>query len=299
MEIFELRYFLAVARGENVNRAAAQIGVSAGSLSKAVARLEDELQTPLFFKSGRGIRLTPEGLLLKKKAAHILQLEEDVRLELRGKEFGSLNVYISSEEILQTSFGISLAKKIDGFFPKARTQFFIRGETAAIEQVMSGEAHLALITLDPPAGAASKVLARAEFKTCASPLHPLVKRFGTRRAIPIEEILSYPFVAPDAAILGRIARASSIDGWRDDKFPRQIKYKVCGLKLMENLIKAGLALGYLPDYFIESAGLRTLRVSGCPYTCSQTVRVVTQDPTTLGWLSRLWDGLEKDAPQRS
>ena len=59
MEIFELGYFMAVAKIENVNKAAEDIHISAGSLSKAIARLEAELQTPLFFKSGRGIRLTP------------------------------------------------------------------------------------------------------------------------------------------------------------------------------------------------------------------------------------------------
>lgn len=289
MEIFELKYFLAVAQVENVNRAAEQIHVSPGSLSKAVSRLEEELQTPLFFKSGRGIRLTPEGLLLKKKAAQILQLEEDVRLELTGRESGSLNVYISSEEILQTSYGIALLKTIGRHYPQARTQFLIRGEQKAIEQVMDGEAHLALITLDPPADVSSKVLAKVEFKTCASKDHPLLKKYSARQTIPIEEILKHPFVSPDSAILGKIAKSSSIDGWRDDKFPRQIKYKVCGLKLMENLIREGLALGYLPDYFIESAGLIPLKISGCPYSCHQTVRVITKDPTALGWLNKLWD----------
>src|SRR5688572_24421180 len=112
MEIFEMRYFLAVAQIQNVNKAAEQINVSAGSLSKAIARLEDELQTPLFFRSGRGIRLTPQGQMLKTKVSQILQLEEDVRLELTGREVGSLNVFISSEEILQSALGIDLAKKI-------------------------------------------------------------------------------------------------------------------------------------------------------------------------------------------
>jgi len=289
MEIFELKYFLAVAQVENVNRAAEQIHVSPGSLSKAVSRLEEELQTPLFFRSGRGIRLTPEGVLLKKKAAQILQLEEDVRLELTGKEAGSLNVYISSEEILQTSYGIDLLRIIGRHYPQARTQFLIRGEQKAIEQVMNGETHLALITLDPPADVSSKVLAKVEFNTCASKDHPLLKKYSAKQTIPIEEILKHPFVSPDSAILGKIAKSSSIDGWRDDKFPRQIKYKVCGLKLMENLIREGLALGYLPDYFIESAGLIPLKISGCPYTCQQTVRVIAKDPTALGWLNKLWD----------
>lgn len=289
MEIFELQYFLAVAQLENVNRAAEQIHVSPGSLSKAINRLEEELQTPLFFKSGRGIRLTPEGTLLKRRAAQILQLEEDVRLELTGKEAGSLNVYISSEEILQTSYGINLLRIIDKIYPRARTQFLIRNEQKAIEQVIDGEAHLALITFDPPADVASKILAKVEFKTCASKDHPLLKKYSTRQSIPIDEILKHPFVSPDSAILGKIAKSSSIDGWRDDKFPRQIKYKVCGLKLMENLIQDGLALGYLPDYFIESAGLIPLKVTGCPYSCHQTVRVITKDPTALGWLNKLWD----------
>lgn len=294
MEIFELRYFLSVAQLENVNRAAEQIHVSAGSLSKAIARLEEELQTPLFFKSGRGIRLTPEGLILKRRASQLLQLEEDVRLELKGKETGSINVYISSEEILQTGFGIQLAKKIDCSYPQARTQFLIRNEAKAIEQVLEGEANMALITLDPPNGVVSKVLAKVEFLTCASKNHPLLKKYNPKQSIPIEEILEHAFVSPDSAILGRIAKSASIDGWRDDRFPRKIKYKVCGLKLMEDLIRSGLALGYLPDYFVESAGLIPLKVTGCPYSCFQTVRLITKDPKALGWLNRLWDQIETD-----
>lgn len=289
MEMFELKYFLAVAQVQNVTRAAERIHVSPGSLSKAIARLEEELQTPLFFKSGRGIRLTPEGALLKKKAAQILQLEEDVRLELAGREAGSLNVYISSEEVLQAAYGLELARTINRHYPQARVQFMVRTEATAIEQVLEGEAHLALITHDPPAEAASKVLAKTEFQTCASRVHPLFKKFGLRQAIPVEEILEHPFVVPDLAMLGRISKASSVDGWRDDKFPRKIKYKVSGLKMMENLISRGLALGYLPEHFIEGAGLFPLKIKGCPYLCEQTVRIIAKDPKALGWLYRVWE----------
>jgi DNA-binding transcriptional LysR family regulator len=96
---------------------------------------------------------------------------------------------------------------------------------------------MALITTDPPSGVLSKVLAKVEFRTCASPHHPLLKSYSPRRIIPVEAVLEHSFVAPDAAILGRIAKSSSADGWRDDKFPRRIKYKAYGLKLMENLVR--------------------------------------------------------------
>ncbi|MFI5348880.1 MAG: LysR family transcriptional regulator [Elusimicrobiota bacterium] len=288
MEIFELRYFMAVAQRESVSRAAEDVHVSPGSLSKAVARLELELRTPLFFKSGRGIRLTTEGLLLKKRAAQLLQMEEDARYELAGESAGGLNVSISSEEVLQTFYGVQLAKKVAALFPHARAHYLIRPEPKAVEQVLDGEAHMALITTDPPSGVLNKVLAKVEFRTCASPSHPLMKRYGPRRIIPVEAVLEHPFVAPDAAILGRIAKSSSADGWRDDKFPRRIKYKAYGLKLMENLVREGLALGYLPDYFVENAGLIPLRISGCPYSCQQTVRLIVKAPIALGWLRKLW-----------
>jgi len=90
-------------------------------------------------------------------------------------------------------------------------------------------------------------------------------------------------------ILGKIAKSDSIDGWRDDKFPRKIKYKVCGLKMMENLVKDGLALAYLPEYFVEASDLSPLNVLGCPYSCSQTIKIITKDSTALSWLNMLWD----------
>ena len=284
-----MKYFLAVAQIENVNRAAETIHASPAALSKAIGRLEEELQTPLFFKAGRGIKLTPEGQLLKKRVAYLLQLEEDIRLELAGKEVGSLNIYITSEEILQTSYAGEILEKISKIYPQAKIHFLIRSENKAIDQVLQGEAHLALITHDPPADLVSKTIAKVEFVTCASKNHPLLKKYKASQNIPIDEILKFPFVSPDMAILGKISKASSIDGWRDDKFPRQIKYKVCGLKLMENLIQDGLALGYLPNYFVESTGLIPLKISGCPYSCQQTIRIVAKDPTSLGWLNRLWD----------
>jgi DNA-binding transcriptional LysR family regulator len=291
MEIFELRYFLAVARRESVSRAAEEVHVSPGSLSKAVARLERELRSPLFFNSGRGIKLTPEGLILQRRASQLVQLEEDARFELAGESEGGLNIAVSSEEVLQAFYGVSLAKKAEALFPQARAQFLIRAEDKAVAQVLDGEAHLALITTEPPSGVLSKTLAKVAFQTCASPRHPLLRRRGARRVIPIAEVLAHPFVAPESAILGRIAKSSSADGWRDDKFPRRIKYKAYGLKLMENLIREGLALGYLPDYFVESAGFVPLKISGCPYTCEQTVRLVAKAPIALSWLMKLWSSI--------
>lgn len=289
MEMFELRYFLGVAQSENVHRASESLNVSTGSLSKAIGRLEEELGISLFYKQGRNIRLTPEGLALKIRAQSILQLEEATKLELSGHK-GTLNVVISAEEILQSQFGVQLALKIRKLYPRTRFQFQSRSEGRVIKQIEEGEAHFALVTSDVPQNLKSKSWSKVEFKTCASAKHPLLKTYSKNAKIPVDEVLKHAFVSPDSAVLGRVS-GSSLDGWRDDKFPRQLQYRTSSLKVMEELVVKGLALAYLPDYFIEGLGLVPLNVTGCPYRCQQSVKLICKDPETLSWLNRIWQDL--------
>lgn len=290
MEIFELRYFLAVAQNENVHRASENLNVSPGALSKAISRLEDELGISLFYKQGRNIRLTPEGLALKKRAAYIVQLEEDAKIELGGQK-GTLNVVISAEEVLHTHFGIQLSEVIHKAFSHSRFQFLTRTEGKVIQQIEDGEAHFGILTGEVPHGLKAKTLSKVEFKTCASSKHPLFKKFSSTSKIPVEEVLKFPFLSPESAMLGKISNSASLDGWRDDKFPRQIRYRASGLKIMEKLLSRGLALGYLPDYYVKELDLICLNVTGCPYSCQQTVKLICKDPEALGWMSKVWDGL--------
>lgn len=290
MEIFELRYFLAVAQNENVHRASEELNVSTGSLSKAISRLEDELGISLFYKQGRNIRLTPEGLALKKRAAVIIQLEEDAKIELSGQK-GTLNVVISAEEILHTHFGINLSEKAYKIFPHSRFQFLTRTEAKVIQQIQDGEAHFGLLTGEVPQGLRSKVLSKVEFKTCASSKHPIFKKHTQSAKIPVEDVLKFPFVSPESAMLGKISNSSSLDGWRDDKFPRQIRYRASGLKIMENLLQRGHALAYLPDYYVKELDLVSLSVTGCPYSCQQSVKLICKDPEALGWMSKIWSSI--------
>jgi DNA-binding transcriptional LysR family regulator len=287
MEIFELRYFLAVAKDENVHRASESLHVSPGSLSKAISRLEEELGINLFYRQGRNIRLTPEGIALKKRASLIVQLEEDAKIELGGQR-GTLNVVISAEEILHTHFGIDISDAIYKTFSHARFQFLIRSEAKVIQQIEDREAHFGLITGDVPQGLQSKQLGTVEFQTCASPKHPIFKKSAHGAKFPIEEVLKHPFVSPESAMLGRTASGAALDGWRDDKFPRQIRYRASGLKIMEKLVQTGHALAYLPDYYVKELDLITLKITGCPYSCKQTIKIICRDPDELSWMSRVW-----------
>ena len=81
MEMHQLRYVVAVARGRNFTRAAEQCHVSQPALSQQIQKLEDELGERLFDRSKREAKLTPHGEAFLRHAVHILEEAETARRE--------------------------------------------------------------------------------------------------------------------------------------------------------------------------------------------------------------------------
>ncbi len=81
MEIRTLRYFLAVAREENMSRAADLLHVTQPTLSKALKSLEDELGKKLFTRRSFSISLTEEGVLLRKRAEDLVSMADKIEQE--------------------------------------------------------------------------------------------------------------------------------------------------------------------------------------------------------------------------
>ncbi len=84
MEIRSLRYFLAVAREENMTRAASLLHVTQPTLSKALKSLEEELGKKLFTRKAFSIRLTEEGALLRDRAADLLDMADRIESDFRA-----------------------------------------------------------------------------------------------------------------------------------------------------------------------------------------------------------------------
>lgn len=84
MDLRVLRYFLTVAREQSFTKAAEQLNITQPTLSRQLAALEDELGTRLFNRGGHSITLTNEGLLLKRRALEIVDLEDKLVSEFKG-----------------------------------------------------------------------------------------------------------------------------------------------------------------------------------------------------------------------
>lgn len=76
MSLSQIKYFVAVAEEEHVGRAAARLRIAQPPLSRQIRNLEDELGTPLFERTPKGMRLLPEGETFLEHARAILAAVE-------------------------------------------------------------------------------------------------------------------------------------------------------------------------------------------------------------------------------
>jgi len=81
MEIRTLRYFLAVAREENMTRAAELLHVTQPTLSRQLKSLEDELGKKLFTRHSFSVTLTDEGILLRNRAEDLVSMADKIEQE--------------------------------------------------------------------------------------------------------------------------------------------------------------------------------------------------------------------------
>ena len=100
MELRVLKYFLAVAREGSVTGAANLLHVTQPTLSRQLMDLEGELGRKLFERGSHSVRLTDDGVLLRKRAEEITDMADRTLSEFAardGRDVGG-DVYIGGGE---------------------------------------------------------------------------------------------------------------------------------------------------------------------------------------------------------
>ena len=105
MEIRVLKYFLLVAREENITKAANLLHLTQPTLSRQLMQLEEELGVQLFRQSKHHIILTEEGMLLRRRAEEIVALADKTKDDLQHREEQlSGTVAVGSGELRSSRF---------------------------------------------------------------------------------------------------------------------------------------------------------------------------------------------------
>jgi DNA-binding transcriptional LysR family regulator len=108
LRISRLRQVLAIHDQGSFAKAAERLGIAQSSLSKSVARLEDELNIKLVERSARGSRVTAAGQMVAERARRLIEDSESLRRDL---------MLIARAKPSQVRLGIASALN-SGFLPR-------------------------------------------------------------------------------------------------------------------------------------------------------------------------------------
>lgn len=142
MELLQLRYFLTVAKTLNISQAAREHMIPQPSMSATISRLEKELGTRLFDRSGNRLKLTPSGEgFFQAVQSSLFTLEQGVE-KLQNKSDaveGELTLLVRQHRQTVIDCITEFKKK----YPKASFRIFYQedsGENKDFDLVISGQA---------------------------------------------------------------------------------------------------------------------------------------------------------------
>ena len=117
MELRVLRYFLTVAKEQSFTKAAEQLHITQPTLSRQLAALEEELGTVLFNRGGRNVTLTDEGILLKRRALEIIDLEDKIREEFKESQVVDGTITIGCGEFAAVELLAQICERYRAKYP--------------------------------------------------------------------------------------------------------------------------------------------------------------------------------------
>ncbi len=237
-----LRTFVQVAKVEHLGRAAEALQADQSTVSRKIARLEQEVGVPLFERIGRNIRLTQAGRRLVGRAERILDDLRDAIAEAEGAvaaESGRVCV-----AFLHTVGARWLPERLARFlesYPAVR--FTLEEGTTAevVSGVLAGDYDLGI--LGPPPTGAVDLEIHPLFRERVAVVVPVNHRLVGRSSCTLEDVAGEPLILPRSR--------SGLRRVIDSAFAAQgltthVAYEGDDFTIVQGLVEAGLGTTLMP-----------------------------------------------------
>jgi len=245
MDVAQLRYFQAVARHQNVSRAAEELRVAQPALSRSIARLEAELGVELFDRRGRRVQLNRFGGLFLARAERVVTELDEAREELRDAAgLAGGTVVVATETLRMVT---ELAAGFLSEHPGVSLRLCQSPAPVMAAQLHAGEVDLCLASqpLDEPGLRERKVLSE-EVLLGVPPGH----RLAGRARVKVAALDGEPFVTTRP---GYWQRALADRLFADAGLQPAIVCEGDEPYAIRALISAGVGIGLLPSVARKTA----------------------------------------------
>lgn len=188
--------FVAVAQSGSISGAARSLYISQPAVSAEIAQLEDKLSTKLFFRTNRGVSLTPEGELLFdyiERGFAFLEAGEDKLREISGLSDGVLRV--GASDMTLRFFLLDYIEKFHRDFPGVMLSITNAPTPQTLEALRSGLLDFGVVSDDGEFDSFGEEFTTVDVLEVndvfvVTPDHPLAKK----KEVSYAELTSYPLI---------------------------------------------------------------------------------------------------------
>ena len=237
MDLRKLEIFTRVAELENFSQAAISLHMAQPAVSIAIRKLEEELDTRLFDRSGRRAKLTTEGAYLLQRAQFILSEVLELKRSTRAmKDLLQGELSIACPSMLATYY---LPDLLSGFLnehPGLKASVTQAGTTRVEQMLLTDEIEIGVTTARDPSRATDLELVpliSQQMVLCMAAGHPWAKR----RNIRIKDLHKAPMVVYES---GYFIRSTLDQLCAEQGVTPEYRMQTNFLPLLINMVKQGL-----------------------------------------------------------
>lgn len=238
MDLYQIRYFLAIAETKSFTRAAERLFVSQPSLSAGIKKMERELGVTLFERGGRKVLLTSSGDFFLEKAQNILkeyQSTLDAFQDFKERPVLRLGT-------LHTIRGSNLARLI-GAFRQKHPNVIIELHNSHLEELTAsleeGKIDLAITSISPnEVSKTCQKLFEQKLLLAVSPEHS----FAHRNSINFADLEGEPLIERVHCELWR----ANPKMYEEAGINAQVVYWADHEEWVISLIQVGLGISIMP-----------------------------------------------------
>ncbi|WP_396926687.1 LysR family transcriptional regulator [Mycolicibacterium sp.] len=241
MHLEELQWFVVLAETEHVTEAAAELGVSQPTLSRALTRIEQKAGVPLFDRVGRRLRLNEYGRIMLEHARRSIaevQAAMDRIAALRDPDTG--RVRLAFLHSLANWYVPEQLRRFRETAPKIRFDLFQGAAHEIARSILDGGSDIAITSPRPdPADFAWHRLYVE--RLCLAV--PVGHRLATRTRVNLSVAADEPFVALEKPFG---LRQLTDELWTEAGIDPQIVFEASEIPTMEGLVAAGFGVAVVP-----------------------------------------------------
>lgn len=237
-----LHYFLAVAREQNITRAAEALHVTQSTLSKQMMDLERQLGKQLLIRGNRSVTLTEEGIFLRKQAQEIMELVDKTESVFHaGDEIVGGDIYLGCAETPAMEEITKVFQSIHADYPGIRFNIFSGDAASVVEKLDKGLLDVGI--LQEPAIYERFEYTKLPYKDVFGLLMPRDCRLAAKQAVTLDDLEDLPLIFSRQTHHG--ASRTEWFGARYDKFRIVATYNL--LYNATHLVEQGVGYAFCLD----------------------------------------------------